>query len=74
MSGTGRADAWVIAMGGSRAASTGEHLPYVLHWSHGTWKVFRFANGAWLNDVLVFSDSDVWVFGAVYLANGEYRS
>jgi hypothetical protein len=66
VSATSANDVWVAALGQAGPSTSTDDLPYVLHWNDGRWTDFRFARGAELNQVIAFSDSDVWVFGAHY--------
>lgn len=74
VSGASAGDFWVAALGQEGSGASAVELPYVLHWSHGHWGVFRFARGAELDQVVAFSDSDVWAFGAVYATDGPFTS
>lgn len=67
-------DAWVVAVGQQRPGQSAAFVPYALRWKHGRWTAYRFATGVWLNQVLAFSDNDVWVFGAIYSGNSRVRS
>ena len=74
VSATSADDLWVAANGQASPSPSSDMLPYVLHWKDGRWAHFRFARGAELNQVIAFSDSDVWVFGAVYSTDRPFTT
>jgi len=66
-------DAWMVADGRQGAGQAAPSVPYVLQWKDRRWTAYRFAAGVWLNQVLAFSDSDVWAFGARYATRTAVR-
>jgi hypothetical protein len=58
-------DVWVGADGVPANASA-PAISYVLHWTGRRWTARRFATGVEIDQVLAFSDNDVWAFGSIY--------